>query len=214
MNQDETTTEQRLKRNIVKKRRFDPGPVRATGFRIHQKKETDDANSSHEHSPSQSQEQPKKKQKKQLRISDVVAIKSPPPPPSHVEQERKQKHGRQLRLSDVGFHSPPPRPPKDETKDDAPTKTPFTKFLTKNPNAPNVVLQGRIRFKQTPHEKTKRSNDCQNTVYEFLEQGSKKIFPNGNWTSDKRKQVIQPYVMNWFGDGSKCQLFYYDTPCH
>jgi hypothetical protein len=189
MNQDETTTEQRPKRIVVKKRGFDPGPVRATGSRIHQ---------------SQSQEQPKKKQKKQLRISDVVAIKSPPPPappPPHVEQERKQKHVRQLRLSDVGFHSPLSRPPKEETKDDH--KTPFSKFLGKNPDAPNVVLQGRTRFKQTPQEKTKRSNDCQNTVNEFLEQGSKKIFPNRDWNCDKRKQVIQPYVLNWFGDGSK-----------
>ena len=87
-------------------------------------------------------------------------------------------------------------------------QSPFKTFLSnRNPKSrskgqartPAVVRNNRIRFKQTPLEKSKRARECNNTVSHTLDRVGEDMFPNDKWTQSDRKNRLREPVLAYFG---------------
>lgn len=81
---------------------------------------------------------------------------------------------------------------------------------------PAVIKKRQYKFsKKTPNPKTKRGNDCKQTIHFCLDQISDSVLTKPDWSDRKKKAIMKPHIESWCGSETSSEFYlckYYDAP--
>lgn len=95
--------------------------------------------------------------------------------------------------------------------------SPLTQFLNHGISAKsNVMEQGCVHIKKTPHPDKRRFRDATTIVSCGLDQLGSMVFNNSKWTREDRTRMMKPHVLKYFrknfdGNGKhRTMLYFYE----